>query len=56
MCLNCGCGEVNKRHKATDIVLDDLRAAAQGHDMEVEQAADNIHNSAREMKQSGKIS
>ena len=55
MCLNCGCGEHTKRHKPTDIVLDDLKAAAQGHDMEVEQAADNIHNSARELKQAGKI-
>jgi hypothetical protein len=56
MCLNCGCGKYNERHKPTDIVLDDLKAAAQGHDMEVEEAADNIHNSARELKQAGKIS
>jgi hypothetical protein len=56
MCMNCGCGQVNERHKPTDIVLDDLKAAAQGHDMEVEEAADNIHNGARELKQSGKIS
>ncbi len=55
MCMNCGCGQVNERHKPTDIVLDDLKAAAQGHDMEVEEAADNIHNSARELKQAGKI-
>jgi hypothetical protein len=56
MCMNCGCGEVNERHKPGDIVLDDLKRAAQNHGMEVEQAADNIHNSAREMKKSGKIS
>jgi hypothetical protein len=29
--------------------------AAKAHDMEVEQAADNIHNFARELKSSGKI-
>jgi hypothetical protein len=54
--MNCGCGEVNERHKPTDITIDDLRAAAKGHDMEVEEAADNIHSSAREMKQAGKTS
>jgi len=41
---------------STDITIDDLTAAAKGHDMEVEEAADNIHNAAREMKQAGKIS
>ena len=39
----------------TDITLSQLKAAAKGHDMEVEEAADNIHNSARELKQAGKI-
>ncbi len=56
MCMNCGCGEYDKRHKQSDITLDDLKAAAKGHDIEVEQAADNIHNGARELKKSGKIS
>jgi hypothetical protein len=56
MCLNCACGEHNERHKPGDITLDDLKKAAQNHDMEVEQAADNIHNAARELKKAGKIS
>jgi hypothetical protein len=56
MCLNCGCGEVETKHKPTDITLSDLKAAAKGHNMEVEEAADNIHNTARELKQAGKIS
>jgi hypothetical protein len=56
MCMNCGCGQYDERHKPTDITLSDLREAARGHDMEVEQAADNIHNGARELKQAGKIS
>jgi hypothetical protein len=56
MCLNCACGEVETKHKPTDITLSDLRAAAKGHDMVVEQAADNIHNTAEELKAAGKIS
>ena len=56
MCMNCGCGQYDERHKPTDITLSDLKEAARGHDMEVEQAADNIHNGARELKQAGKIS
>jgi len=56
MCMSCGCGEYSKRHKESDITLEDLQAAAKGHDLEVEQAADNIHNGARELKHSGKIS
>ena len=56
MCMNCGCGEVNERHKPTDITIDDLKAAAKGHEMEVEEAADNIHSAARQQKQAGKIS
>jgi hypothetical protein len=56
MCMSCGCGEANERHKPADITLDDLKRAAQNHNLEVEQTADNIHNSAREMKQAGRIS
>jgi hypothetical protein len=44
------------RHKPGDITLTDLKAAAKNHDIEVEQAADNIHNAARELKQAGRIS
>lgn len=56
MCMSCGCGEVNERHKEGDIVLDDLKRAAQNHNIEVEQAADNIHNSAKQLKEQGTIS
>lgn len=56
MCLNCACGEHNARHKPGDITLDDLKKAAQNHNLEVEQAADNIHNAARDLKKAGKIS
>ena len=56
MCISCGCGEPNERHKPGDITLDDLKKAAQNHNLEVEKTADNIHNAARKMKQEGKIS
>jgi hypothetical protein len=56
MCMNCGCQEYETKHKPTDITLNDLKAAAKGQNMEVEAAADNIHDGARELKQAGKIS
>jgi hypothetical protein len=55
MCLNCGCGEYNERHKSSDITLDDLRAAAKGQNMDLGQAADNIHQGARAQKQENKV-
>jgi hypothetical protein len=30
MCFNCGCGEYQRRHKPSDITLEDLAAAAVG--------------------------
>jgi hypothetical protein len=56
MCMSCGCGKPDERHKSGDITLDDLKRAASHHNLEVEQAADNIHDSARQMKQASKIS
>ncbi|MBV9172796.1 MAG: hypothetical protein JOZ81_22225 [Chloroflexi bacterium] len=55
MCLNCGCGEPSERHKPGDIILDDLKRAAQNHNMEPEQAADNIHSAAKKLKEEGTI-
>ncbi len=56
MCMNCGCGEYNERHKDTDITLDQMESAARGQDMSVEQAADNIHQSARAVREQRKAS
>jgi hypothetical protein len=56
MCMNCGCGLPDDRHKPGDITLSDLKVAAKNHDMEPEQAADNIHQLASELKQAGRIS
>ena len=50
MCMSCGCGKPNERHKPGDIILEDLERAAQNANIDVEQAADNIHDSAREVR------
>ena len=53
MCMSCGCGDVNERHKDGDIILDDLRRAAQNANIDVEQAADNIHDAAKKVRAQG---
>ena len=53
MCVNCGCDTPNERHTPGDITMQDLEKAAKNHDMDVEQAADNIHNAAR--KATGRV-
>lgn len=53
MCMSCGCGEANERHNPGDITLEDLRQAAQNAKIDVEQAADNIHRSAKSARASG---
>jgi len=53
--MSCGCGKPDERHKPGDIVLDDLKKAAKNHDLEVEKVADNIHSSAKQMKEQGAI-
>jgi hypothetical protein len=54
--MNCGCGEPNRRHKPGAITLQDPEKAAWNHGLEVEQAADNIHDSAPKLKHAGQIS
>lgn len=48
MCVSCGCGEPNERHKDGDITLQDVEKAARNHEMKVEQTADNIHDGVRQ--------
>ncbi len=56
MCMSCGCGEPNEDHGNPDnITLDDLRRAAKAANIEPEQAADNIHDLASQMKQEGRL-
>ncbi len=42
MCLNCGCGEPEKRHEPSDITLDDVQDAAKGSGISVGQATTNM--------------
>jgi len=53
MCLNCGCGEYEKRHKPSDITMDDLKEAAKGQGMEVRKAAINLQDAGRAIAQQG---
>jgi hypothetical protein len=54
--MSCGCGKYNERHKDGDITLDDMQRAAQNANIDVEKAADNIHEAARQVRQSGRAS
>ena len=49
MCMNCGCGEPDKRHQPTDITRDDLQRAADGSGMTLERAASNVQESLSAM-------
>ncbi|MEA2545160.1 MAG: hypothetical protein QOI09_433 [Chloroflexota bacterium] len=51
MCLNCGCGEPETRHKATDITADDVRQAAAGKPLQ--ETVQNMRTSLDQMEQSG---
>jgi hypothetical protein len=50
MCLNCGCGEPETRHKETDITADDVRNAAAGNSLD--QTVRNMRTSLDKMGQS----
>jgi len=50
MCLNCGCGEPETRHKETDITADDVRKAASGTPLD--QTIRNMRTSLDKMGQS----
>lgn len=48
MCVSCGCGMPNERHKTGDITMQDLEKAAGNHNLKVEQVVENIQKSARQ--------
>ena len=50
MCLNCGCGEPETRHQATDITADDVRKAAAGKPLD--QTVQNIRTGLESMGRS----
>ena len=45
MCLNCGCGENDERHKPTDITMEDIAKAADGQGMEMKETLANMQES-----------
>ena len=46
MCMNCGCGEPEKRHQPTDITREDLQRAADGTGMTLREAAENVQRAS----------
>jgi hypothetical protein len=48
MCMSCGCGEPDERHKPGDITREDLEKAAKNHDLDVQQVVRNIQQSAHQ--------
>jgi hypothetical protein len=49
MCMNCGCGEPDKRHHPTDITREDLQRAADGGGMTLTEAARNVARSSEQL-------
>ena len=42
MCLNCGCGEYDARHKPSDITMEDIAKAAEGQGMDMKETMANM--------------
>jgi hypothetical protein len=53
MCLNCGCGEYEKRHKPSDITTEDLAKAAEGQGMEMQETVANMQEAMKAVGQGG---
>ena len=52
MCMNCGCGEVDKRHQPTDITREDVQRAADGSGVTLDEATANIQSSLEKVGRS----
>ena len=50
MCMNCGCGELDTRHKDSDIVRDDVQRAADGQGASIEATAGHLEESLRQLR------
>jgi hypothetical protein len=48
--MNCGCGDVQDRHKPGDITMQDLEKAAANHEMKVSDVVENIQKAAKSAK------
>jgi hypothetical protein len=53
MCMNCGCGEPDKRHHPTDITREDVQRAADGGGMTLREAARNMQRSSQQLANDG---
>jgi len=54
MCLDCGCGEPNERHRDDPhITMDDVKAAADASEISVDEAARNIADGVRQAQSAG---
>ena len=51
MCMNCGCGEADKRHQPTDITREDLQRAADGSGITLDEATTNMQSSLDQVSQ-----
>jgi hypothetical protein len=50
--MNCGCGEVDKRHQSTDITREDVQRAADGSGITLDEATANLQSSLDKVGQS----
>jgi hypothetical protein len=49
--MSCGCGQPNEDHGNADhITLEQMERAAQASNIDVETAADNIHDLAKQLR------
>jgi len=49
MCMSCGCGEVDAKHEDDrNIVMDDLKKAAEAAGISPEEAAQNIASASKQ--------
>lgn len=53
MCMNCGCGDVETRHKESDIVRSDIERAAKGQNASMEDTARNLEQSLGKVRSGG---
>jgi hypothetical protein len=54
MCMTCGCGKPNDdMGDKANITYDQLQAAAQAANIDPEQAADNLHDLAKKIRDQG---
>jgi hypothetical protein len=51
MCMTCGCGEPMAQHdNKANIIYDQLEQAANAAGIDMEQAADNLHDLAKKIR------